>query len=313
MLDLSTEDLRSLINQGYLAFQDYAVAYWYSHVRAMIDHSAELVERGWLGLEPQLLNLDGDLGECIACALSDFIDNYNEITKDESDEGPIEIRSPSLEAVRSCDFAFDLQRLMTHRSDFERSNKDWKDKISLQSLTAALSVNRTTLQAMGSESAASVSRRQVLTQYYGSNWFKCSKVSCRWFHEGFADGRSLKKHEDRHNRPYRCPEEECESMDANFATAQDLKNHNHKFHPQILDESESFPTIEKPEVPPTKWKCGVCGKYFGRGTILRGHMRRHTGERPFECSRCGRAFKLKNDCRRHENICQRAEVRRVQR
>ncbi len=33
--------------------------------------------------------------------------------------------------------------------------------------------------------------------------------------------------------------------------------------------------------------CSECGKKFTRSGYLQVHMRKHTGERPYECSECG--------------------------
>ncbi len=33
--------------------------------------------------------------------------------------------------------------------------------------------------------------------------------------------------------------------------------------------------------------CSECGKKFTQSANLQVHMRKHTGERPYECSECG--------------------------
>ncbi|KAM8847383.1 LOW QUALITY PROTEIN: transcription factor HIVEP2a [Synchiropus picturatus] len=68
---------------------------------------------------------------------------------------------------------------------------------------------------------------------------------------------------------------------------------------QSLPESESGSKKEQKAKKPGKYICHYCGRACAKPSVLKKHIRSHTGERPYPCDPCGFSFKTKSNLYKH--------------
>ena len=63
-----------------------------------------------------------------------------------------------------------------------------------------------------------------------------------------------------------------------------------------------FATFHDPDPVSKPFSCDLCGRSFGRASLLAAHRRTHSGDRPFQCELCGRRFICRADLNKHHRL-----------
>ena len=216
-INLTDEEVSTFLKQGYYSFQDFAIAHWADY-----------------------------LCSCTKLETSSSPEEFNSLS---SILKKLMRRYFIVESQIGADFKHssmykgnDLSRVL-HQLEALRPTKQGLPNIKL--LEEQLQRRRSIFETLVTMLSPSNPHRSDLITYYGDveGWFKCPKVHCYAFSEGFISADARDHHRNKHLRPYLCLYSECIYATLGFATSNELKRHNSNTHPVPYDGG----TLEFPE------------------------------------------------------------------
>jgi hypothetical protein len=205
------QEMKTLILEGHLAFQDYAVAKWFHHINALIYRGEEFTQ-----MQATMLR-DNQL-ERLECALEDFINCYH---REDWTSIVVEDCKANCVPFQSWPLYGNLVSLTSHIYTFQQKGFEARHQISIKNLGRALDRNRKLLEDLPSK-LDNDELAEFHNFYDGEKLYKCTKITCRYFSEGFKDAKTRKKHVNIHERPFHCDVPDCLGAEG-FANQGDLQ------------------------------------------------------------------------------------------
>ena len=215
---LTNSEIQEFLQQGYYAFEDYAVAHWLDHVESSTYQPLSLET---IPLEPLARRLEAFFIK----HGSHSLENLTVLTENK------------FRSIREWELTKRLDGL-SHLARQRQSNDDYLD------LEPQLQRRRLIYEDV----VASIDPHSTSSLVYllltRSGRFKCPKIWCEFFSVGFPHKDSRDKHVDQHERPFRCSFEECLYARLGYGTEAELKRHEKKSHPIGQSSEWVFPSTK---------------------------------------------------------------------
>lgn len=137
------------------------------------------------------------------------------------------------------------------------------------------------------------SHKSKSAQVFGMTIFDAVMINDGRSKKGNGDAEVIHIEERRKGR-YKCPQ--CGKQ---YATSSNLSRHKQTHRSLDSQSAKKCNTCGKAYVSmpalamhllthKLTHSCDVCGKLFSRPWLLQGHLRSHTGEKPYGCAHCGK-------------------------
>ncbi len=263
----------------------YAISKWPHHFLAFLE-----TESGLQG--------DSQPRRDLGVALNTFADHYDEEVIDPEPDSSSAQKCAAFEGHR---IYYVLQSMWSHIHRHESRGFIARNEISLKQLKETIFRNRETVITHHTEPS-----HKIFAEFYGSKLFKCPKLTCYYFHEGFNRRSDLRLHCDRHDHPFRCTVSDCPEAELSFSWAKDVEKHNRTYHLEVSDlaDAECFAVTDQISELDLPGRARPVQVHAVRQSIYPTRSTQGPTQHPHRCENSSslevrEVFRWENDQRRH--------------
>ncbi|KPM46103.1 hypothetical protein AK830_g426 [Neonectria ditissima] len=260
--NLQGDSRESFAKMGYYAFQDYAISLWQEHLKALVE------ELGDLFYDPQY---GPRYRQKAFNTLQLFYNTYHKGLVALSAPQKLKAGETAEQARTHCrpfeqqEFYEHLLAIWTHVVRHQHQSLKERNKVSIEQLGEALKKIRGVLETLALQQDDEPALADSLKEFYGEKFFKCKRITCGYFYEGFSDEKAAKQHSNRHDRPYPCTVVNCSLVPFGFASNKDLDKHLRTYHPDESGQPSAFLPIDQVVVADANHQCELlliwgCGR-----------------------------------------------------
>jgi hypothetical protein len=207
--EITEEDINAFAMKGSYAFLDYAVQHWMDHLEKWVAQppSAESIAQMsvFLGKFPKRYELKA------ALQLRELMSRTKRL-------------SPFSTYPFVCKLVSAIYTWKQGGYLIEAANQ-----VSLSLMEMVFRVRRV-LEHMATSSARDGALRKRLLNLYGPRIYKCDRLDCMFFHEGFLNKQHRDQHVTNHQKPFLCAHSGCPFMTLGFVSAERLDQHISRYH-----------------------------------------------------------------------------------